>query len=153
MSQQQISKWLKENSITEVECVVPDMTGNARGKFIPADKFVKEDSRLPQSILVTTVTGENTEEENELIGYTDSDMMLEPDPNTMRMVPWAEEPTGQIIHDCHLREGGLHPLATRSVLRNVLELYEKEGWQPIVAPEVSRGRAMWRQSGIGSNRC
>lgn len=136
MSQQEISNWLKENSITEVECVVPDMTGNARGKFIPADKFVKEDSRLPQSILVTTVTGENTEEENELIGYTDSDMMLEPDPNTMRIVPWAEEPTGQIIHDCHLREGGLHPLATRSVLRNVLELYEKEGWQPIVAPEV-----------------
>lgn len=136
MSEQKIREWLKQNNITEVECVVPDMTGNARGKFIPANKFIKEDSRLPQSILVTTVTGDNTEEENELIGYTDSDMMLEPDANTMRIVPWADEPTGQIIHDCHLREGGLHPLATRSVLRKVLELYEKEGWQPIVAPEV-----------------
>jgi len=47
-----IRVWLKENQITEVECLVPDMTGNARGKFIPADKFIKEDSRLPESILV-----------------------------------------------------------------------------------------------------
>jgi glutamine synthetase len=131
-----VDEWLRENRITEVECIVPDMTGNARGKFIPADKFIKEDSRLPQAILVTTVTGDYTEEEAELIGPTDSDMMLQPDPDTMRLVPWADEPTGQIIHDCYLREGGLHPLATRSVLRNVLSLYEAEGWQPIVAPEV-----------------
>ena len=136
MVAEQISQWLKENRIIEVECVVPDMTGNARGKFIPADKFMREDSRLPQAILVTTVTGEWTEEEEELIGPTDSDMVLMPDPNTMRLVPWADEPTAQIIHDCHLREGGLHPLSTRNVLRKVLELYEQEGWQPVVAPEV-----------------
>lgn len=136
MAEELISEWLAENAITEVECIVPDMTGNARGKFIPADKFIKEDSRLPQAILVTTVTGDYTEEEEELIGPTDSDMMLHPDPNTMRLVPWAEEPTGQIIHDCYLREGGLHPLSTRNVLRNVLKLYEQEGWQPVVAPEV-----------------
>ena len=136
MALEAIRQWLDDNRITEVECIVPDMAGSARGKFIPADKFIKEDSRLPQTILVTTVSGEYTEEEAELIGPTDSDMMLEPDPNTMRLVPWAAEPTGQIIHDCHLREGGLHPLATRSVLRKVLELYQAEGWQPIVAPEV-----------------
>ena len=136
MHMQEISDWLNEHKITEVECVVPDMTGNARGKFIPADKFVKEDSRLPQAILVTTVTGDYTEEESDLIGPTDSDMILHPDPQTMRLIPWAAEPTGQIIHDCHLREGGLHPLATRSVLRKVLALYEAEGWQPVIAPEV-----------------
>ena len=32
-------RWLKERHITEVECLVPDITGNARGKIIPADKF------------------------------------------------------------------------------------------------------------------
>ena len=131
-----IKQWLDEHRITEVECLIPDMTGNARGKFIPADKFIREESRLPQAILVTTVTGDYTEEETELIGPTDSDMMLEPDPNSMRLVPWADEPTAQIIHDCYLREGGLHPLSTRNVLRKVLKLYEAEGWQPIVAPEV-----------------
>jgi len=131
-----IRNWLNENQISEVECVVPDMAGNARGKFIPADKFIKEDSRLPQAILVSTVTGDYTEEESELVGPTDSDMMLVPDPDAMRVVPWATEPTGMIIHDCFTREGDLHPLATRNVLRQVLKLYEQEGWQPIVAPEV-----------------
>lgn len=136
MSLPVIDQWLRDNAITEVECIVPDMTGNARGKFIPADKFIKEESRLPQAILVATVTGDYTEEESDLIGPTDSDMILEPDPDTMRLVPWADEPTAQIIHDCYLKEGELHPLATRSVLRKVLDLYQAEGWQPIVAPEV-----------------
>jgi glutamine synthetase len=131
-----IRNWLKENRITEVECLVPDMTGNARGKFIPADKFIKEDSRLPESILVQTVTGDYTDIHNELVGPADRDMMLQPDPDTLRLVPWAADPTGQIIHDCYTREGELHPLATRSVLKRVLKLYADQGWKPVVAPEV-----------------
>ena len=131
-----ISSWLKENRITEVECLVPDMTGNARGKFIPADKFIKEESRLPESILVQTVTGDYTDIHDELVGPADGDMMLEPDPNTMRLVPWATDPTAMIIHDCYTREGEPHPLATRNVLTRVLKLYEEQGWRPVVAPEV-----------------
>jgi glutamine synthetase len=136
MAMDKIRDWLRENRITEVECLVPDMTGNARGKFIPADKFVKEDSRLPESILVQTVTGDYTDIHTELVGPTDRDMMLEPDPDTMRLVPWADDPTAMIIHDCYTREGDLHPLATRNVLKRVLALYEAEGWKPVVAPEV-----------------
>jgi glutamine synthetase len=133
---EKIREWMQQNRITEVECLVPDMTGNARGKFIPADKFIKEDSRLPESILVQTVTGEYTDIHDDLVGPTDGDMMLQPDSNTMRLVPWAVDPTGQIIHDCYTREGELHPLATRSLLKRVLKLYEDEGWKPVVAPEV-----------------
>ena len=136
MSMERIRDWLQENRITEVECLVPDMTGNARGKFIPADKFIKEDSRLPESILVQTVTGNYTRIHDELVGPMDGDMMLQPDPDTMRLVPWADDPTAQIIHDCYTREGELHPLASRNVLKRVLALYEAEGWKPVVAPEV-----------------
>ncbi len=136
MSMDKIRDWLREQRITEVECLVPDMTGNARGKFIPADKFIKEDSRLPESILVQTVTGDYTDIHSELVGPTDGDMMLQPDPDSLRLVPWAEDPTAQIIHDCYTREGELHPLATRNVLKRVIELYRAEGWKPVVAPEV-----------------
>jgi len=131
-----IRDWLSANRITEVECLVPDMTGKARGKFMPADKFIKEDSRLPESILVQTVTGDYTDIHDELISPMDTDMTLHPDANTMRLVPWADDPTGQIIHDCHTRDGELHPLASRNVLKRVLALYEAEGWKPVVAPEV-----------------
>lgn len=134
-----IGEWLKTNQIEEVECLIPDMTGNARGKLIPAKKFVKEESRLPESILIQAVNGAWTEEHEELLGNdTDGDMILQPDASSMRRVPWAKdsEPTVQIIHDCFTRDGELHPLASRSVLRRVLSLYEKEGWKPVIAPEA-----------------
>ena len=79
-SEKAIENWLKQNNITEVECLVPDITGNARGKFIPAKKFVKEDSRLPEAILAQTVTGEYSSNFWELLGTLDGDMLLEPDP-------------------------------------------------------------------------
>ena len=51
---EKFTNWLKKNSITEVECLVPDLGGIARGKILPSNKFIKglkDDShRLPQSI-------------------------------------------------------------------------------------------------------
>jgi glutamine synthetase len=134
---QAIRNWLKEHSISEVECLVPDMTGNARGKFIPAPQFLASGQpRLPEGILIQSVTGQYCEEHWDLVEPTDSDMILRPDINTMRVVPWAREPTAQIIHDCYTRGGELHPLSTRNVLRRVLDLYAQQGLQPVVAPEV-----------------
>ena len=63
-----ISKWILENNISEIECLVPDITGNARGKFIPAKKFLKQESRLPEGILAQTVTGEYSEDFWDLLG-------------------------------------------------------------------------------------
>ena len=55
------TNWLKTNSITEVECLVPDLGGIARGKILPSNKFIKglkDDShRLPQSIFIQTISG------------------------------------------------------------------------------------------------
>ena len=135
-SQNIVEQWLRDNSITEVECLVPDMTGNARGKFIPAKKFLKEESRLPEGILAQTVTGEYSDDYWDLLDTIDGDMMLEPDPTTMRLVPWANERTAQIIHDCFTKQGDPHPFSTRNVLKRVIALYEKEGWRPVVAPEM-----------------
>ena len=132
-----LKRWLKERRITEVECLVPDMTGNARGKIIPAAKFSHDyGTRLPEGIFVTTVTGDFPDEYDELVSPSDSDMYLRPDPDTVCMVPWATDPTAQIIHDCFTRDGSPHELAPRNVLRRVLALYEGLGIAPIVAPEV-----------------
>ena len=38
MSGERLSEWLLENKIDEVEAVVPDMAGVARGKYMPARK-------------------------------------------------------------------------------------------------------------------
>ena len=132
-----IKDWLKQHQISEVECLVPDITGNARGKFIPAHQFLDMgEPRLPESIMVQSVTGQYSDEHWDLVEPTDADMILVPDASTMRLVPWAREPTAQIIHDCYTMDGKPHPLSTRNALRNVLDLYEAEGLQPVVAPEV-----------------
>lgn len=132
-----IREWLEANQISEVECLVPDMTGNARGKFIPAHQFLAErDHKLPEAILVQTVTGEYSDEHWDFVDPTDTDMILRPDATTLRKVPWAREPTAQIIADCYKATGERHPLSTRNVLRYVLELYAEAGLQPVVAPEV-----------------
>jgi glutamine synthetase len=133
----QIKDWLKQHQISEVECLVPDMAGNARGKFIPANQFLGlGEPRLPESILIQTVTGEYSDDHWDFVEPTDADMILKPDPGSMRLVPWAREPTAQIIHDCYTMAGELHPLSTRNVLRKVLWLFEEQGLQPVVAPEV-----------------
>jgi glutamine synthetase len=131
------SEWLREHNISEVEALVPDLTGNARGKFIPAGQFMQRGyPRLPESILVQTVTGEYCDEHWEFVSPSDADMILKPDASTLRVVPWAREPTAQVVHDCYTNEDEPHPLSTRNILKRVLALYEAEGLRPVVAPEV-----------------
>jgi len=58
----QIAKWLRDRRVTEVECMVPDMSGIARGTILPTNKFlaaVDSDSlRIPESVFGQTVTGD-----------------------------------------------------------------------------------------------
>ncbi|WP_115527968.1 glutamine synthetase family protein [Xanthomonas arboricola] len=132
-----LRRWLKDRHITEVECLVPDITGNARGKIIPADKFSHDyGTRLPEGIFATTVTGDFPDDYYALTSPSDSDMHLRPDASTVRMVPWAADPTAQVIHDCYTKDGQPHELAPRNVLRRVLEAYAEVKLQPVVAPEL-----------------
>ena len=137
--------WLKENSITEVECLVPDLGGIARGKILPSNKFIKglkDDShRLPQSIFIQTISGGYATEDDEelpidVYNPTDIDVILRPDFETLRTVPWYQDPTAQIICDAVNLNGSSVINSSREVLKKILNLYEKDGYQPIVSPEV-----------------
>ena len=137
--------WLKENSITEVECLVPDLGGIARGKILPSKKFIrglKDDShRLPQSIFIQTISGGYATEDDEelpidVYNPTDIDVILRPDYNTIRTVPWYEDPTAQIICDAVNLNGSPVINSSRSVLKKILKLYEDLNFTPIVSPEL-----------------
>jgi glutamine synthetase len=79
-------EWMREHRITEVECIVPDMTGVARGKIVPKDKFISEpEMRLPEAVLIQTVTGDYPDDS--VLDPVDADMILQPDQNTIRFVP------------------------------------------------------------------
>ncbi len=129
-------EFLREHNIHEVECVITDMTGIARGKILPKDLFLGADHmRLPKSVLLNTVNGEQPNN-TPYVGPTDPDMVCMPDPATIRVVPWAVESVALVIHDCQNFDGSPVGLAPRAVLRRVLELYRQRGWRPVVAPEM-----------------
>ncbi len=134
-----LETWFDERRVTEIECLVPDLTGVARGKILPREKFTEDRGmRLPEAIVGIGVTGNFPEDGPyyDVIHPTDRDMHLRPDPSTVRIVPWATDPTAQVIHDCFDRDGQMIPYAPRSVLRRICDLYTAEGWNPVVAPEL-----------------
>ncbi|MCY1263645.1 Gamma-glutamylputrescine synthetase PuuA [compost metagenome] len=135
----QLTSWLKERKITEVECLISDLTGIARGKISPTNKFLNEKGmRLPESVLLQTVTGDYVEDDiyYDLLDPADIDMVCRPDENAVFLVPWAIEPTAMVIHDSFDKLGNPIELSPRNVLKRVLKLYADKGWKPIVAPEM-----------------
>ncbi len=134
MSKQDVFQaWLEERNIEDVEAFVPDMAGAARGKVMPADKFGASAMKMPESIFSQTVSGDYIENE---ANVEDRDMLLVPDPSTLRPVPWATDPAASVFLDCYRRDGTPVETSPRSVLRKVLAKYEARGWVPVVAPEV-----------------
>ncbi|MFO6372703.1 glutamine synthetase, partial [Pseudomonas aeruginosa] len=135
----QLTSWLKERKITEVECLISDLTGIARGKISPTNKFIAEKGmRLPESVLLQTVTGDYVEDDiyYDLLDPADIDMVCRPDENAVFLVPWAIEPTAMVIHDTFDKLGNPIELSPRNILKRVLKMYADKGWRPIVAPEM-----------------
>ncbi|MGM0561316.1 MAG: glutamine synthetase family protein [Pseudomonadota bacterium] len=134
-----IEDFLQEHNIEEVECLVPDMAGIARGKILPASKFIKglrsNSLRVPESIFVQTVTGSYPDNDG-VTNPATSDVYLVPDEETMRLVPWYEEPTAQIICDPYYFDHTPVPFAARHVLKRVLKLFEAKNYLPQVAVEL-----------------
>jgi len=138
-SMQKIEQWLQKHSITQVQSLIGDHTGIARGKVFPVEKFIAEQGcRLGETILLQSTTGDLAEDKllYSLADERDIDMILRPDANACYVLPWCEEPTAMIIHDCYHQHGDPIELAPRNVLKKVMALYEKQGWQSIVAPEM-----------------
>ena len=127
--------FIGDRRVDEVECIIGDIAGVARGKAMPAGKFATQTSYfLPNSIFLQTITGEWAD--NPFDAFTEPDMILEPDFTTATAAPWTADVTLQVIHDAKDQEGNLVPYAPRNVLRRIVDLYAEQGWQAVVAPEM-----------------
>ncbi|GHC59749.1 glutamine synthetase family protein [Neogemmobacter tilapiae] len=121
--------------VDEVECVIPDVAGVARGKAMPAAKFGKQTSYfLPNSIFLQTITGEWAD--NPFDAFTEPDMVLVPDFSTATAAPWTADVTLQVIHDAMDQQGAPISFSPRNVLKRIVGLFNAQGWTPVVAPEM-----------------
>ncbi|MEJ2323057.1 MAG: glutamine synthetase, partial [Gammaproteobacteria bacterium] len=126
-------EWLANNGIEQVETIVPDMAGRARGKLVPATLVGKGIIKLPEALFGQTAGGDYyLPDEN----VEDRDMHCRPAAGTARIQPWASEPTASVLLDCFDADGSTITIAPRAVLQRVVDLYADRGWRPVVAPEV-----------------
>jgi glutamine synthetase len=131
-------EWLGQNRVSEVEAIVADMSGVARGKILPTARFLdgleRGTLRMPESVFAQTVTGDFVA--SRILDPVEPDISLAPDFATLRIVPWYEEPTAQVICDAATSHGELIAVAPRAVLIRILDFYRQRGWKPVVAPEI-----------------
>ncbi len=127
--------YFEGKTMDEVECVVCDLAGVARGKAMPGAKFARQTHfYLPNSIFFQTITGDWADKVAE--GFTEPDMILTPDWNTALPAPWTADWTLQVIHNIDDQKGNPVPFAPRNVLKRVIDLYKARDWAPVVAPEM-----------------
>lgn len=128
-------EYIGSRRVDEVECVIGDIAGVARGKAMPATKFGKQTNYfLPNSIFLQTITGEWAD--NPFDAFTEPDMVMVPDYTTATAAPWTADVTLQVIHDAMDQDGNPVPFSPRNVLKRVVQLYNDQGWTPVVAPEM-----------------
>ena len=135
-----LESWIRERRVTEIECLLSDIAGIPRGKILPAEKFIRGTAdgalRLPESVLVQTVTGDFPDNVWSIVDPVSRDVRMVPDARAMRLVPWYDEPTAQVICDIVGHDGTPNEIAPRQVLKRVLAAYAERGWRPVVAPEL-----------------
>jgi len=128
--------YLEGHRLDEVECIISDLPGIARGKAVPASKFARQSQFfLPNSIYFQTITGDWGEAAGPE-GFTEPDMILKPDMSTATAAPWTGDWTLQVIHDAYTRDDEPIPFSPRNVLKRVVAQYEARGLTPVVAPEM-----------------
>lgn len=133
-----LEEFIRQHKITEVECLVPDMSGIARGKIIPAEKLLRilreRGMPIPESVFLQTVTGDYPD--GDVMSPSLGDVYMVPDYDTVRLVPWYKEPTAQIICDAYNGDDTPVSFSSRYILRKIIAEYEKRGWKPVTAPEL-----------------
>lgn len=128
-------QYIGNRRVDEVECIIGDIAGIARGKAMPASKFAKQTNYyLPNSIFLQTITGEWAD--NPFDSFTEPDMVMVPDFTTATAAPWTADVTLQVIHDAMDQDGTPIAFSPRNVLKRIVALYNAEGWTPVVAPEM-----------------
>ena len=75
-----MTSWLEEQSITEVECLVSDIAGIPRGKILPVHKFSGAAGagglRLPEYVFGQSVTGAYLD--SKVLNEIGADVILRP---------------------------------------------------------------------------
>jgi glutamine synthetase len=137
--------YLKRHADTvHVDAFLHDLNGNLRGKRLPvseAAKLWKSGLEMPRCMLFLDPTGDDLNPGERSTGLGDPDGSALPIPGLLAPVPWAEEPTAQVL----LRmtdpagdpnHGNPSRYCPRAALGSTLAHFKRLGLTPVVAVEL-----------------
>lgn len=129
MDKEEVLKISKEQNIKFFRLQFTDIFG------------VNKNVEIPHSQLEKALNGEILFDGSSIEGFArieESDMLLNPDPRTFRILPWAETKgkIGRMICDIHNPDGTPFEGCTRHNLKRIIAQAEEMGYDMMVGPEV-----------------
>jgi len=124
--------------VVAIDMLVPDMNGILRGKQLTRDylpKLFTEGARMPGSNYLLDWTGRNVETYRYGTTDGDPDYLCFPVPGSLRTIPWAKRPSGQVLVSMEDADGVPHFADPRHLLTQVLDKFRELELTPVVAIE------------------
>lgn len=126
--------------LVKVEMLLPRFCGSLMGKWLPAnmlEKLADGAVRLPRSTAALDIWGDDVPAVGIALEKGDPDGVCMPVPGTLCMVPWASEPTAQVLVTMKdLVTGEDCGYDTRGTLARMQQRFAEKGLTPVVATEL-----------------
>nr|WP_319483729.1 glutamine synthetase family protein [uncultured Cohaesibacter sp.] len=126
--------------LVKVEMLLPRFCGSLMGKWLPASmlpKLADGAVRLPRSTAALDIWGDDVPLVGIALEKGDPDGICMPVPGTLSMVPWASEPTAQVLVTMKdLVTGEDCGYDTRTTLARMEQRFADRGLTPVVATEL-----------------
>ena len=125
--------------VKQIDALLPDSCGVLRGKKMPVrglSKLPTAGASFPGSIYATDITGSTIEATGLGLADGDADRPCLPVAGTLRPVPWASRPTGQVLLSMKEADGQPFFADPRAILGKVVDRLSADGLTPVVAIEL-----------------
>ena len=125
--------------IEAVEYLITDSNGLLRGKWAPVESLKKAFSdgiNFPVSMYGLDVWGREVMETGLHVETGDRDGFCRAVPGSLRIVPWAERPTAQVLLSMHTERGEPFDGDPRVCLQKVVDRMKAAGLTPCCAIEL-----------------
>ncbi|WP_150524826.1 glutamine synthetase family protein [Roseibium sediminis] len=112
-----------------LEVVLPDTNGVLRGKWLPGsalEKVFEQGVAFPFSLFGLDVWGREVESTELHIETGDKDGLCWPVPESLKLVPWVERKTAQVLLSMYDREGVPFLIDPRHVLKRMIDRIHDE---------------------------
>lgn len=120
-----IEAFLEEHpDLDTLEVILPDTNGVLRGKWLPGSavpKVFEQGVAFPFSLLGLDVWGREVESTGLHLETGDKDAVCWPIPETLKLVPWTERKTAQVLLSMYDREGAPFGIEPRHVLQGMVD--------------------------------